>query len=182
MTSGALTPYNGVVVEIMKSSPGTDRRYVLEEEERRFEELTPRVRGTVRLMRFDRGIVVMAHVEAGVWCTCSRCLARFAQPVQFELAEEFYPTVDTLTGARLAPPEEGTSTISPRHILDLGEAVRQCALLNAPMKPLCLESCAGLCVTCGADLNEVGCGCPAGETDPRWAKLDRLALQLAGQD
>jgi uncharacterized protein len=43
--------------------------------------------------------------------------------------------------------------------LDLGEAIREeLALAVAPF-PLCRDDCAGLCPTCGADLNAGPCGC-----------------------
>jgi uncharacterized protein len=43
-----------------------------------------------------------------------------------------------------------------------------------PMKPLCKEDCAGLCATCGKDLNKVKCKCTQEEIDPRWAELLKL--------
>ena len=50
--------------------------------------------------------------------------------------------------------------------------------LNIPMKPLCRPDCAGLCPTCGADLNLGPCGCPTGGSDPRWAGLQLLKDRL----
>jgi uncharacterized protein len=32
-------------------------------------------------------------------------------------------------------------------------------MLEIPYKPLCAEECAGLCPTCGVDLNTVACNC-----------------------
>jgi len=42
--------------------------------------------------------------------------------------------------------------------------------LALPMKPLCAESCRGLCPECGANLNRANCGC-----DPKWVVDPRLA-------
>jgi uncharacterized protein len=55
--------------------------------------------------------------------------------------------------------------------LPLHELIREQIYLAVPMKFLCAQTCRGLCVHCGGDLNEVECGCPQDETDPRWAKL-----------
>ena len=45
--------------------------------------------------------------------------------------------------------------------------------LSIPMKPLCKEDCAGLCASCGADLNAASCGCES-VADPRWQGLAAL--------
>ena len=38
-------------------------------------------------------------------------------------------------------------------------------VLEAPFAPVHDDECAGLCYTCGADLNEGGCGCEHGVSD-----------------
>jgi uncharacterized protein len=53
--------------------------------------------------------------------------------------------------------------------------------LNIPMKPLCRPDCAGLCPTCGADLNQTRCAC-AKSVDPRWAGLAVLRDRLEDRD
>jgi DUF177 domain-containing protein len=46
--------------------------------------------------------------------------------------------------------------------------------LAVPMKPLCSADCRGLCVQCGADLNQAPCGCASQASDPRWEALKIL--------
>ena len=88
--------------------------------------------------------------------------------------------MDIVSGASLNVPDEpGCFTIDEHFILDLTEAVRQCALLTSPMKPLCKDDCAGLCPVCGRNLKEQ-CDCRAEAIDPRWSKLAKLAS--AGDD
>ncbi len=36
------------------------------------------------------------------------------------------------------------------------------------------KDCAGLCPTCGKNLNEGKCRCPKNKIDPRWSKLAEL--------
>ena len=133
------------------------------------------VQGKVRLMRTNRSILVRGTLTTEVELTCSRCLGSFKCPLKINLEEEYYPTADVETGAAIALPDEpGCFTIDRNHILDLTEAVRQYALLALPMKPLCKESCAGLCPFCGSNLNRGPCGCPSGTADPRWAELSKL--------
>jgi uncharacterized protein len=85
------------------------------------------------------------------------------------------PTVDVTSGAPLPAPEEAsTFTIDEHHILDLTEAVHQYAVIALPMKALCDEDCAGLCPSCGRDLNQGPCDCPPQEVDARWSELTKL--------
>jgi len=55
------------------------------------------------------------------------------------------------------------------------ELVRSQMYLEVPAKPLCSESCRGLCPRCGVNLNESKCRCAA-EADPRWAQLASMNL------
>jgi uncharacterized protein len=76
----------------------------------------------------------------------------------------------------VVPDDPGCFTIDEHHILDLTEAIRQYTVLAVPMKPLCNENCAGLCPSCGQNLNQGECGCPSPDTDPRWANLRRITV------
>jgi uncharacterized protein len=139
------------------------------------------VRGKVSLVRTDRGILVRGLLSSEVRITCSRCLNLFSSKLDFELEEEYFPTVDTDTGASLpVPGEPGCFVINEQHVLDLTEAIRQYALLAIPMKPLCRQDCAGLCPECGHNLNSGPCGCSGQRVDSRWAALTRLTTEQKG--
>jgi uncharacterized protein len=123
------------------------------------------VRGKFTLTRTDRSILVKGTAESEVELTCSRCLNQFRCPLSLNIEEEFFPTTDIISGAPLPPSDElDHFTIDEHHVLDLTEALRQCALLAIPMKPLCREDCAGLCPSCGHNLNQGPCTCPPRET------------------
>jgi uncharacterized protein len=133
------------------------------------------VQGKVSLMRTDQGILVRGVLNAEVKLTCSRCLSLFNCPLTLNIEEEFFPTIDVVSGVSIPVPDEpGCFTIDERHVLDLNEAMRQCALLAIPMKPLCREDCAGLCPDCGHNLNLGACNCPPQGADPRWSELSKL--------
>lgn len=123
-------------------------------------------------MRSDRGVLVMGEIKTAIACECSRCLKQFILPVRFALSEEYLPAIDVNTGLPLQEkPDDESLLIDVHHILDLGETVRQYAIINVPLKPLCRDACLGLCPVCGTDLNRRICSCPKGAADPRWAKL-----------
>ena len=130
------------------------------------------IQGKVRLMRTNRGILVRGTLHTETEVVCSRCLNSFIYPLTLNIEEEYFPIIDVISGASLPIPDEpGCFTIDGHHIIDLAEAIFQYALLAIPMKPLCREDCAGLCPTCGQNLNQGPCGCPPQEIDARWSKL-----------
>ena len=133
------------------------------------------VQGDVSLVRTNRGILVKAMLHTGVEVSCGRCLSLFRAPLTLEIEEEYFPVINIDSGVLASLPDEpGCFTIDEQHILDLTEAVRQYALLAIPMKPLCRENCAGLCPTCGHDLNQGPCNCSSQEIDTRWSRLSKL--------
>ena len=125
------------------------------------------VHGKVTLTRTDRSVLVQGKVDSEVELSCSRCLNLFRCPLSLNIEEEYFPTTDIISGASLSPSGDPEHfTIDERHVLDLTEALRQCALLAIPMKPLCREDCAGLCPNCGRNLNLGPCKCPPQGANP----------------
>jgi uncharacterized protein len=134
-----------------------------------------KIQGKCNLLHLQNSILVKCALNTEVELTCSRCLTKFRYPLKIKFVEEFLPTVDILSGASIPEPEEpGAFTIDEQHILDLTEAVRQYSVMNIPIKALCKKDCAGLCPTCGKNLNEGKCNCPKDDIDPRWSKLAEL--------
>jgi len=162
------------VAQLLKEPVGSTRSYEVDDAVE-IADGDRTVKGQVNLIRTNRGILVKGALNTEMELTCSRCLTEFICPLNLEIEEEYFPTIDILTGAPVAPPDEpGAFTINQNNILDLTEAIRQYTLLSIPMKPLCQEDCAGLCPTCGANLNKEQCQCPPKPVDARWAKLTRL--------
>ncbi len=141
------------------------------------------VQGEVSSMRTDRGILVKGTLRTEAKVACSRCLSSFSYPLVLNIEEEYFPTVDAVSGAPLPVLDEpGCFIIDEQHVLDLTEVIRQYALLTIPMKPLCRQDCAGLCPNCGHNLNLGSCDCPTRRVDPRWAALTKLASERKGTD
>ena len=112
------------VARLLSSPIGVERRYAFSER-LGFGELASEVVGSVKLMRTDRGVLVQARVKTSVWTSCSRCLAKFAQPVEFEIEEVFYPKESAP-----ASEVEAGFYIDEHNLLDLRESIRQCANLQ----------------------------------------------------
>jgi uncharacterized protein len=173
------------VAQLLKSPVGTVRDYDVDETLPTIEEYetTEPVRGHVKLTRTNQGVLVEARLATTVRLECSRCLEEVVAPLRVYVHEEFLPTVDVVTGLPLElPPESEAFAIDEHHILDLGEAVRQYALLEIPLQPLCRAECAGLCPNCGQNLNTGRCDCPAEPVGSQMAMLGQLLRQYEPRD
>jgi uncharacterized protein len=136
--------------------------------------------GHVRMRRTNQGLLVDGWVDLTLELQCNRCLKEFEQPMHVTFEEQFYPTVDVVTGLPLAPfDQEEIFPIDAHHEVDLTEAVRQNVLTALPMVTLCREDCLGLCPQCGHDLNLGPCDCKP-EIDARLSVLEKL-LQNGSQ-
>jgi uncharacterized protein len=164
------------VSQLLKENVGAIREYEIDEEvDLLGEGNKSHIKGECRLLRTNRSILTSCTLETKVGLRCSRCLRQFRHPLTIKFEEEFFPTIDILNGAPLPAPDEASSfTIDDHHILDLNEPIRQYTLTSLPMKSLCQADCAGLCQTCGKNLNEGQCDCPSEEIDPRWTALTKI--------
>jgi uncharacterized protein len=165
------------VAQLMKSPVGTSLKYDIHEENVQLDsdlKVVGPVTGHVRLQRTNQGLLVDGWVDLTLELTCTRCLKEFEQPLHVKFAEQFYPTVDVVTGLPTPPfDEEEIFPIDDHHQVDLTEAIRQNVLLAIPMVTLCREDCKGLCPQCGKDLNLGACECKP-EVDARLSVLEKL--------
>jgi uncharacterized protein len=122
----------------------------------------------LRLESVVEGVLVTGTATAPVTGECARCLSPVTDEVTAEI-QELYAYEDSTT-------EETTEEDEVSHLVgdlvDLEPVVRDAVVLALPLSPLCRDDCRGLCVECGAVLNEL----PADHShpvpiDPRWAAL-----------
>ena len=113
-------------------------------------------------------IQLLAQLTATFHFDCARCLKSFSKPLQVRMAE----TVGKEDNQAYLKPEN--------HRLDLTQAIYTHLLGSLSGKELCHEECKGLCIMCGADLNEGDCGCDRTLTDPRFDVLKELLNQTEG--
>ena len=105
-------------------------------------------------------LLVRGTLRQELECVCVRCGKSFTSEAEEpEFTESF----------EIKPETE---------FMDLTEAVRQAIILALPGYPVCKESCKGLCMKCGANLNNGPCKCTStgGQDDSRWGALDALTL------
>lgn len=118
------------------------------------------------------GVLVRGSLTGDVTLECARCLEPVAGVVRADVVELFQDPRQS--GAEPDEAEPGYD-IRDGHI-DLEALVRDALAPEAPTQPLCRLDCAGLCATCGANLNDTACSCGEEDVDPRWAVLEGLDL------
>lgn len=165
------------VAQMLQEPVGSIRWHRLQEASASWEGLQAwHLEGWLKFTRTDLGIWALGRLTAEVSAECSRCLIHVKEPLDTEISEQFYPTVDITNGTVIALPmmEEAAFRIDATNELNVGEALRQTLIASLPMKPLCKEDCAGICANCGIDRNQSECRCGEDQRDPRWAQLLQL--------
>ena len=172
------------VAELLRSAPGTSRRYDVDGATMPIAddlELARPIAGEVHPSRTSRSILARASLNTAVAGRCSRCLGPVVERIDVEIEEEALPSIDIDSGLpvdRAAEPE--VLRLDEHHELDLSQPVREAISLAEPIAPLCQPGCRGLCVVCGANLNAEPAHRHADEEiDPRFAGL--LAWQPADE-
>lgn len=165
------------VASLLQEPTGSTRAYDIEDD-LPIDGATRHVAGDVRFDRTPRGVLVRATMHGTMDDVCSRCVKPISYPVDIEIAEEFIPAIDIVTGAAIETleGEEDAYRIDSRHMLDLRDAVRQYWSIALPMAPLCDEQCRGLCPRCGEEIAASGHACTSDEIDTRWSALAKLKL------
>jgi uncharacterized protein len=130
-----------------------------------------RWRGEIRFV--DPGFLLTATTQYQQTLSCQRCLEPLVQPVDEELQLLLVsgPTAPKGPEHALAEEDMGVVEVPEGGEVDLRPLLIEQIQLNVPMKPLCRADCAGLCPTCGANLNQGSCNCRNDEIDPRWEGL-----------
>ncbi|GAB4503835.1 MAG: DUF177 domain-containing protein [Anaerolineales bacterium] len=106
--------------------------------------------GQAMIGRTPQGLIVQAHFEATTSLECVRCLEAFDLQLHLDMTEMYAFSRKSVAESGLLLPEDA-------HI-DLQPLVREYALLELPIKPLCKPDCKGLCPICGENLNQINCG------------------------
>ncbi|MEO8295983.1 MAG: DUF177 domain-containing protein [Gemmatimonadota bacterium] len=102
-----------------------------------------------------------ATLSSALKASCRRCLTELTVPLEADVNVMFSTDPDAADDPSVYPLPEDS------RMLDVRTAVREELALSAPAFVLCREECAGLCPTCGADLNAGACVCVASDLTKR---------------
>jgi uncharacterized protein len=131
---------------------GTSRDFNFDYETMRLgDDLTVReFNGTTRFSHTPQGLVLQGEFQAETELECVRCLEMFPQPLKWSVTDLYAFDRRNITESGLLVPEDGQ--------IDLEPLLREYALLEFPISPVCKPDCKGLCPVCGEDLNKTDCG------------------------
>ena len=113
------------------------------------------------------GYALRLRFSADLEGPCMRCLGPAAPTYEVDVREVSMPG----GGDQLQSPY-----VDELGDLDLFQWARDALALAVPGQITCRPDCAGLCPTCGANLNDEPDHAHEAEPDPRWAKLRELKL------
>ena len=120
----------------------------------------------LRLESVIEGVLVTGTATVTVRGECVRCLTEVSDTLEVDVQELFVHPES----------EAGEDEVSRLEddLIDLEPLLRDGVVLDLPFQPRCREDCQGLCVECGANLNDDPEHSHGASLDPRWEKLRRL--------
>ena len=117
----------------------------------------------VTLEAVVEGVLGTGTAEVGLGGQCARCLEEITGDTVVDLQELYlYPGKEV--------DDEEASRIEDE-MIDLEPLLRDAVVLDLPFTPLCRPDCAGLCPTCGVNLNREPEHSHDDTIDSRWAGL-----------
>ncbi|MGC7870443.1 YceD family protein [Desulfosporosinus sp. SYSU MS00001] len=119
----------------------------------------------LQVVNTNKAVLVKGTIESELKVICGRCLEPFNYHLNLPYQDEWvFPsqaTEDLLESALLLEKDD----------VDITQRIFEQIVLALPMKFICSEDCRGLCLTCGANLNQTTCSCKEDVVDPRFAAL-----------
>jgi uncharacterized protein len=116
-------------------------------------------------------------VHSAVQLACSRCLAEYQLPVNSSFTIFYTQSKGEDLDEEVELSDEDLISVSYQgEEIDLDFEIAEQVMMEIPFKPLCSESCKGLCSECGADLNLGDCNCRHGEVNLKMSALKKLVI------
>jgi uncharacterized protein len=152
---------------LINATIGTSRDFIFEYETMRLgDDLTLQdFTGTARFSRTPQGFLLQGEFQAEIDLECVRCLEMSSQLLKWSVTDFYAFDQRNITESGLLVPEDGQ--------IDLEPLLREYALLEFPISPVCKADCKGLCPVCGENLNKTDCG-HRPETDSPFSVLKDL--------
>ena len=136
------------------------------------------LRVRVKASKVGDKYLLAGHVSGAVSLKCDRCLEAFRSDLEIPFSVFL---VSPKSGQSEAEAELLDEDLEVDFIhgetLDLDATIKEQIFLSLPMKSICKEECLGLCLLCGANLNEGPCHCSQRKTSLVFSKLESLKIE-----
>ena len=122
--------------------------------------------GLLNAARTPQGLLFTGNFSGKTMLECARCLKSFEQQLSWNMTELYAFNEKSVSDSGLIVPEDAQ--------IDLRPLIREYALLEVPIRPICKPDCKGLCPVCGQDLNVRDCGHRPQEDESPFSVLKKL--------
>ena len=119
------------------------------------------IRADLRVERSGSRVSVRGKVMSSARLECVRCLRAFDLGVTGDVTVFAEQSSASKRAEQESLERDHYMLFHDGRRLDLRDTVRELLLLELPISPHCREDCPGLCLKCGADLNDGPCNCVA---------------------
>lgn len=121
-------------------------------------------------------IIIEGRISTVVEMECSRCLKPHNQMVNetFDVSYRPKAEIDVLADELELDEADLDIYCYEGESISISDLLHDQLLLLLPVTPLCTPECAGLCPSCGKNLNKGPCGCATRARDSRFAVLEHL--------
>ncbi len=123
-------------------------------------------RGSAIVGRTPQGLLLTGGFEGTITAQCVRCLKDFDHSIRWEMTELYAFNEKSVTDSGLILSDDAQ--------IDLAPIIRDYAITEIPISPVCQPNCQGLCAECGQDLNQKDCGHHSSQDDHPFASLKDL--------
>jgi uncharacterized protein len=125
--------------------------------------------------RAGQELFFQGHITGGVIGHCARCLEEYTFGLDKDFSVVLVPKEPLPEEVELSDDDLDLSFYEGDEV-DLSPLIREQIILALPTRPLCRESCKGLCPQCGVNHNVEPCTCRAASGDPRLAILRNIKI------
>ena len=136
---------------------------------------TEQIRASLSIQHSGEEYFCQGTIEGDIVMECARCLGEFVGTYsgKTDFIVRCYQPVKA--DEKDVPDDEEYVDLLDDSTADISYIVNQTLMLALPMKPICQESCKGLCSNCGVNKNEKECDCKTQAYDERWEGLSGLS-------
>ena len=127
--------------------------------------------------RMKENVFIEGTVATAVDVSCCRCLEMIRLPLRSSFKYMFVPPPSHSQDEVELNASDLDFAYYEGDVIDLDTVIFEQILLQIPIKPLCAESCRGLCPHCGINLNTTSCDCRGEVLDERLAILKQFKGQ-----
>lgn len=124
--------------------------------------------------RMKENVFIDGTVSTIAELACCRCLEMIRLPLRSSFKYTFVPSPSRCRDEVELKAADLDFAYYDEDVIDLDTVIFEQILLQIPIKPLCRESCKGLCPHCGVNLNMTVCHCRDEVLDERLAVLKKF--------